>query len=771
MIFSKDSAAILGMNARNLLYISRYNSAASKKFADDKIFTKQFLESRGVGVAKLYQIVKNQRQLTHEFFAGLPESFVIKPNRGFAGGGILVIVGKKGKHWLTISGKKLDEEQMYLQCIDILEGKYSISGTHDDILVEEKLDPHPDFRLLTQTGLSDIRVIVFNMVPIMAMLRVPTIESEGKANMELGAIAMGIDLGSGITTGAAKKSKFIRKMPNGESAQGFKIPHWDEILYSCAKIQQVTKIGFLGVDLVVTRAGVAVLEVNARPGLKIQVANQVPMKRRLDKVVDLKVMTPEEGVDIAKTLFAEKSVYEASFIPKPILGITENVLLNTVPPRSLVAKIDLNSSMNQISAEYFDEKEKLLDITLEGKRLKLPIEKMKGNKVEADLILAGKYLTDFYIDANKKFEQKNLAETSTASVDERMLRNIDKKVCEIDSQIKLLSYINPRNINEQKALFLANSGFSPRFSYKELDLDFSHMRNDLKKIPVVNHALYPLYNAKIKELEYKLMMLEARGSSEYSDLSQKVFGTVTRHLYQEALKFIRLNEPNLAPDSSAELDTKRAVEILKDFLVEHNLGHWQIKILEDSVADIQVTKREAILVKKGAKFTSNRLKALLVHEIGTHVFRYENGKTQPLRILERGTANYLRTEEGLAVWNQNQLGLALGDKFLTPGYQIVALYMAQKMGFHDLFNYLKSTFDLSDELAWKLSLKSKRGYDNSEAKGAFTKDALYFMGMREVDRFIEKGGDIADLYVGKISVPDLPLVQKIDGLRPAKLLL
>jgi len=189
------------------------------------------------------------------------------------------------------------------------------------------------------------------------------------------------------------------------------------------------------------------------------------------------------------------------------------------------------------------------------------------------------------------------------------------------------------------------------------------------------------------------------------------------------------------------------------------------------VADIQVTKREAILVKKGAKFTSNRLKALLVHEIGTHVFRYENGKTQPLRILERGTANYLRTEEGLAVWNQNQLGLALGDKFLTPGYQIVALYMAQKMGFHDLFNYLKSTFDLSDELAWKLSLKSKRGYDNSEAKGAFTKDALYFMGMREVDRFIEKGGDIADLYVGKISVPDLPLVQKIDGLRPAKLLL
>ena len=97
--------------------------------------------------------------------------------------------------------------------------------------------------------------------------------------------------------------------------------------------------------------------------------------------------------------------------------------------------------------------------------------------------------------------------------------------------------------------------------------------------------------------------------------------------------------------------------------------------------------------------------------------------------------------------------------------------MAQKMGFNDLFHYLKSTFNLSDDLAWKLCVKSKRGYADSNSKGAFTKDALYFMGMREVDKFLAKGGDVTDLYVGKISVPDLPLVQKIEGLRPAKFLL
>ncbi len=771
MLFTNDTSGILGMNARNLLYISRYNSSSNKKFADDKIFTKQFLESRGIGAARLFHTVKNQRQLTNEFFEGLPESFVIKPNRGFAGGGILVIDKRKGKNWVTVSGKKYDQEHLYLHCIDILEGKYSISGTYDYIIFEEKLDPHPDFRLLTQTGLPDVRVIVFNMVPVMAMLRVPTVESEGKANMELGAIAMGVDIGSGITTGAAKKSKFITRLPNGEKAAGFKVPYWDEILHAVAKSQSVTKIGFLGVDLVVTNTGVKILELNARPGLKIQVANRVPLKKRLDKVVDLKVLTPEEGVDVAKTLFAEKSVYEEHFIPKPIVGIYENVLLNSDPPQSLVARVALNAEKNFIAKEYYDEKNKVLDITLHGKRLKLPVEKSHKDLKDADLILAGKFLSDFYIDPNKKFEKENLAEISTHSVDERMLKNIDLKIAEIDTQIKLLSFINPRNLREQKEIFLASPEFSPRFTYKDINLDIPAMRNDLKKLPEVNHELFPLFQKKIQELEDRLSMLEARGSSEYALFSERVFGKVTRHIYQEAQKFIRDHERKIKADESEELDFKKSLEILNNFLKEYGLGHWQIKILDESVADIQVTKRDAILLKKGAKFRRNRLHALLVHEIGTHVFRYENGKLQPFRILERGTANYLRTEEGLAVWNQNQLGLDLGEKFLTPAYQIITIYLANRMGFHDLFHYLKSTFNVSDDLAWKLCLKAKRGYADSESKGAFTKDAIYFMGNRDIEKYLQKGGEIADLYVGKIDIDSLQVVQKIDGLREAKFLL
>ena len=176
------------------------------------------------------------------------------------------------------------------------------------------------------------------------------------------------------------------------------------------------------------------------------------------------------------------------------------------------------------------------------------------------------------------------------------------------------------------------------------------------------------------------------------------------------------------------------------------------------------------MIRKGAKFRENRLKALLVHEIGTHVFRNENGKLQPFKIFERGTADYLTTEEGLAVYNQNYLGLDLGEKFLTPALQIVAIYNSKNKNFLELFKYIKKHYDISDELAWKLCLKSKRGTINSANSGAFTKDSVYFRGNEEVKSFLKKGGTLDELYIGKINIKDLKILNEFDEMTKSKFL-
>lgn len=752
--FFAKSRKVLGINARNLEY-SIYNTSKDKKFADNKIYTKNFLETRGIGVAKLYHVVDKYTQLTDEFFAGLPDKFVIKPNLGFAGAGIFVITEKIKKIWRTASGKKITKKDLYHHCIDILDGKYSISGTKDKVIFEELLLPHPDLRQLTEKGLADVRVIVFNMVPVMAMMRVPTTESDGKANMELGAYGLGIDIGTGKTTGGAYYSNYIKKMQNGKSAVGFEVPYWEEILLNSAKIQAATKIGYLGIDFVITTTGVKVLELNARPGLKIQIANKAPMKKRLNKIKDLKIISPEEGVKIAKTLFTDSKVQNEKIAPsKPIIGIMESVTLNGENPAKLVAKVDLSAEVNKISAKYYDEKSQLLDITIGEKRLKLPVK--KGTTKNADILLAGKYLSDFLIDVNKKLEHN--VELMQANLDDLKIKSVDKKICEIDEQIKLLSYINPRNIIEQKELFFGHKGIIPKFSYRKLELDVASMQRDLKRIPEVDHVLYPIFAAKITELENKLNLISSVGTADFAGFSEKVFGKVSTSLYKKALSFIQEVGEN-KPDESPEMDYEEAAERMKNYLVKNNLAHWQIKILDNSVADVQISKNGSVMIRKGAKFRENRLQALLVHEIGTHVFRNENGKLQPFQIFERGTADYLTTEEGLAVYNQNKLGLSLGEKYLTPALQIVAIHNAQNKNFLELFKYMKKTYEISDELAWKLCLKSKRGTENSAKNGAFTKDSVYFRGNLEVQKFLSKGGDIKDLYIGKINIKDLKILK------------
>lgn len=763
MLFS-TAKNILGMNARNLEYISKYNSKQHKRFADDKIFTKDFLSSRGIGVAKLFHHVKKYELLTPKFFANLPNSFVMKPNRGFGGGGITVIMERKKNHWITPSGKKLSETDLVRQCTDILEGKYAISGSSDSIIFEERLEPHSDFEALTTVGLPDVRVIAFNNVPIMAMARVPNLESEGKANMELGAYAMGIDLGTGLTTGGTYYTSYRKTFPGGLSAVGFQIPRWDEVLHTVSKIQIVTGIGYLGVDLVITKNKVAVLELNARAGLKIQIANKTPQKSRLRKVADMRVIKPEDGVQIAKTLFSEKLSLNQVETNKTIIGAKENIILNTHPPKSLVAKIDLHAENNKINPKFIEENTSLIDITLAGQRLKLPTK--IGRTVGADLILAGKFLPDYIIDPSKKFTPTKV--TLISNIEEEKIIKVDSKLSDIDQQLKLLAFINPQNLAEQKGLFLNSKEHEPRFLYREPKVDFDLLERELRRLPdQVSHSLWPLWQDKKNYLFNKIKLLRSVGTPAFTEHSAKLFTPPTEAEYQSALKFVAEHQ-NDTPDHSRAVKCDEAIAMVKNYLKANSLTHWNVKKIKETVADMQVLKSGSVLIKANTTFTENRINALLVHEIGTHVFRNENGRQQPYKIFAQGTANYLTTEEGIAVYNQRELGLNLGEKNLYPALSIITIYRSQNDEFRKVFESLIQDFDLDTETAWNRCVKVKRGLNNNQSRGAFTKDVVYFRGHLQVRNYLRKGGSIEDLYIGKIAIEDLETIQDFGSIKPAK---
>ena len=310
----KQYRQFLTKNERNKVYL-RKNSAEGRSIADSKYKTKRRLSKAGVSVPQLIARFKNMEEWENFDWTKIEENIVIKPVSGYGGEGI-VIIRKRQKNgdFLLMNGKTMNLEEIKLHGGEILGGRYSLHGNSDSIIVEERVKIHPMFLNYTKSGTPDIGVIVYNHVPVMAFLRIPTDKSGGKANLQQGGYGLGIDLATGITTfGIVGKGEEVKKIydfrkKKNIKVNGIKIPFWKEILETAVKCQRaIPGLGFMRVDVVLDKEdGPKVLEVNARPGLSIQLCNKAGLKRRIEKIDDINVRSDEHAISLAKYLFGEK---------------------------------------------------------------------------------------------------------------------------------------------------------------------------------------------------------------------------------------------------------------------------------------------------------------------------------------------------------------------------------------------------------------------------------------------------------------------------------
>ena len=243
------------MNSRNMDFIKPGNPRRSIRLVDSKLRTKQRLRKNGLPVCRVLGRIRNRKELYTFDWRNLPDSFVLKPNRGLGGEGIMVTFGrKKSGKWVLPLNKDATLEDIMLRASNILDGDFSITNAPDVAFFEERLKIHPCFKLFAYKGVPDIRVIVFNRVPIMAMLRMPTKSSEGRANLHKGGLGLGIDITSGVTTYAIHDDKMIEYLPGIKlPLRGIKIPFWDEILAIAINAAVACKLNYTGVDIAIDR--------------------------------------------------------------------------------------------------------------------------------------------------------------------------------------------------------------------------------------------------------------------------------------------------------------------------------------------------------------------------------------------------------------------------------------------------------------------------------------------------------------------------------------
>ncbi len=293
---------VLGMNDRNYSVIAKYNDRSLYTLVDDKVKTKKLANNININTPKMIGIIEHQYDVKN--FLKIVEgykTFVIKPAHGSGGKGVLVIKEHNGEKFYSASGEELTFKNIYQHISNTLSGLFSLGGQYDVALIEETVNFSDVFKNFSYHGIPDVRVIVYKGYPAMVMMRLATKESDGKANLHQGGVGVGLDVKTGGTLRAVLHNKPVTIHPDtGANLMDLKVPFWREHLLIGALAYDMTGLGYLGADIVLDKnRGPMMLEINARPGLAIQIANGKGLKTILKEIDETYPtgLSAEERVD------------------------------------------------------------------------------------------------------------------------------------------------------------------------------------------------------------------------------------------------------------------------------------------------------------------------------------------------------------------------------------------------------------------------------------------------------------------------------------------
>ena len=276
---------ILGINMRNAL-IAKYNPRKAIERARDKVAAKIALESAGIACSGTIAVIDDhQKLMAFKPLNDMPDAWAIKPARGSQGDGIVLSVRREGNIWYRGSGAAMEEDYVLNHIRKVVDGGFSGDATAEDAaLIEPLIRADPALAKLVPEGLPDLRVICLHGEPLMGMVRLPTNESDGKANLHQRAIGAGVSLETGRITRAVVKGEPITHHPDtGINLIGFEIPHWERVLELAGRCGPAVGLGYCGADIVLdVNEGPLVIEVNAHPGIEIQNINQLGLKAQIE---------------------------------------------------------------------------------------------------------------------------------------------------------------------------------------------------------------------------------------------------------------------------------------------------------------------------------------------------------------------------------------------------------------------------------------------------------------------------------------------------------
>ncbi|MBU0461186.1 MAG: flavohemoglobin expression-modulating QEGLA motif protein [Nanoarchaeota archaeon] len=336
------------------------------------------------------------------------------------------------------------------------------------------------------------------------------------------------------------------------------------------------------------------------------------------------------------------------------------------------------------------------------------------------------------------------------------LRKIDAALFSLCEKMNFLS-ITPNNMDAEKAKVFADPDYNPLFTYDDYAFDIDEMIKDANEINKHDSFMGNILEAKRKKFIIKCEMLRNRGGNKFSHYSRQSYGFPSDEIVKRARSL--LNRDAAKPERT--ISTKRAIDLIRPEVTYYGFD-YAVEAKEMSSSAAVLIGQKKIILKKNHDFSAEYMQQLILHEIGTHVLRAENGRLQPFKVFIHGFPDYLSTEEGLAVVNEERFGFLNADKLKKYAARTIAVQMAQTRSFSQIYRFMRQFFD--EKNAFTLTLRAKRGISDTRKGGGCFKDYVYLDGYHKVKDYLASGGSIKNLYYGKIGVEHAKTIPKMQGI-------
>jgi len=340
------------------------------------------------------------------------------------------------------------------------------------------------------------------------------------------------------------------------------------------------------------------------------------------------------------------------------------------------------------------------------------------------------------------------------------LEQVTKKLA--DLRIPLSMVVTPTNLKTEREKFFDSDTYNPQFKYSIVKNKNDDIFKDLLKVQEITDVdprISDFYIKLIQEKKLASDLMFAVGDNErFTELAIKKYRMPKPSLFRNACLVMKGKTLNYNVLDTSKLKKGEYLyydDVEKIFNVvfkEFGLEDWGVmkskNISSNSVKTAIKTK--VIFADPEIRKTALEVKKTVVHEL-SHVLRAYNGELTGIMALGKpNLTNYLDVEEGLAMYNEENMGYLKDVDLKERAGAVYAVYVGKDMSFRQLYNVLLGSF--TRQKAFKITYLVKRGMGDTSDSGVFVKPVVYFRGFRKIKkRFKTDASLYKKLYAGKIS--------------------